>query len=333
MHWKYFFVILFLLFCGLREANAQDIHWSQYNDNPLFQNPANAGNFKGDIRFTGNFRDQWRSVSVPFSTFSGAIDKQYKSLGFGLLLFHDQAGDGKLSTLEIQGNLAYGISLTKDKKHSLRVGANIGMNHRQVNWNNFYFDNQYNGYIFNPGLPSNEVFQSDRKTNFSIGTGLAYEWIQKDRQKTNIGIGIYNLNQPNQGFYNQVIKRPVRMTLYVKQSFKIKENMDLIPSFQFQSQGVYKELNVGTSVKYYLKTKDFSYQALYAGLWMRNKDASFLTIGYDYQDFFVGLSYDMNFSKLVPASHVRGGFEIAVRYIINRFKPKRIEHRVCPDFI
>jgi hypothetical protein len=66
---------------------------------------------------------------------------------------------------------------------------------------------------------------------------------------------------------------------------------------------------------------------------MRNKDASFLTVGYDYQDFFMGLSYDINFSKLLPASNARGGFEIAVRYIINRFKPKRIEHRVCPDFI
>jgi hypothetical protein len=66
---------------------------------------------------------------------------------------------------------------------------------------------------------------------------------------------------------------------------------------------------------------------------MRNKDACFLTVGYDYQDFFMGLSYDINFSKLVPASNARGGFEIAVRYIINRFKPKRIEHRVCPDFI
>ena len=53
----------------------------------------------------------------------------------------------------------------------------------------------------------------------------------------------------------------------------------------------------------------------------------------DYQDLFVGISYDINFSKLVPASHLRGGIEFAVRYIIRKFKPKRIIHRVCPDYI
>ena len=53
----------------------------------------------------------------------------------------------------------------------------------------------------------------------------------------------------------------------------------------------------------------------------------------EYKDWFVGLSYDINTSTLVPASKARGGFEIAVRYIMYRFKPKRIEHRVCPDFI
>ena len=26
----------------------QDIHWSQFNDNPIFQNPGNTGQFNGD---------------------------------------------------------------------------------------------------------------------------------------------------------------------------------------------------------------------------------------------------------------------------------------------
>jgi hypothetical protein len=30
---------------------------------------------------------------------------------------------------------------------------------------------------------------------------------------------------------------------------------------------------------------------------------------------------------------LRGGVEFAVRYIIRKFKPKRIIHRVCPDYI
>jgi hypothetical protein len=53
----------------------------------------------------------------------------------------------------------------------------------------------------------------------------------------------------------------------------------------------------------------------------------------DYQNWFAGLSYDINFSKLMPASNIRGGIELSVRYIITRFNPKKVLHRVCPDYI
>ena len=33
-----------------------------------FSNPGNAGQFNGDVRFVANYRDQWRSVTVPFQT-------------------------------------------------------------------------------------------------------------------------------------------------------------------------------------------------------------------------------------------------------------------------
>ena len=66
---------------------------------------------------------------------------------------------------------------------------------------------------------------------------------------------------------------------------------------------------------------------------MRTKDAGYLSIGMDYQNWFFGMSYDFNFSKLVTASNIRGGIEFAARYIIKRFKPKKIVHRVCPDYI
>jgi len=119
----------------------QDIHWSQFNDIPIFQNPGNAGHFNGDYRFVANYRDQWRSVTVPFSTISFSADMHLpnkKNIGVGLLFFHDAVGDGKLRTTEIQGNFSYLIKLSKDSMHCVRPGVNIGMNHRQINWNQLY---------------------------------------------------------------------------------------------------------------------------------------------------------------------------------------------------
>jgi len=44
MKFKLFFS--FILLAG--STFAQDIHWSQFNDNQLYQNPAHAGHFDGD---------------------------------------------------------------------------------------------------------------------------------------------------------------------------------------------------------------------------------------------------------------------------------------------
>jgi type IX secretion system PorP/SprF family membrane protein len=262
-----------------------------------------------------------------------SADAKFKNIGIGINMFNDQAGDGKFRTVELQGNISYAIKLTGDSTHVIRPGINFGMNHRQVNWDELYFDTQYNGYVFDPSAPTFENYQSSRKTNMSLGAGLVYEWYRDNRFKVLAGVGAFNLNRPNQGFYDLEIPREIRVNGFVKGTFQLNEKWDLIPSAQYSTQGVYRELVIGGSGKYYLDRKKDIYSALYGGIWYRNADAAYLSFGYDYQDLFFGISYDLNFSKLVPASHMRGGIEFAVRYIIRKFKPKRIIHRVCPDYI
>jgi len=327
-------VLIFLLFSSI--CSGQDIHWSQFNDNPLFQNPGNAGNFNGDYRFVGNYRNQWKSVTIPFSTLSFSADGRLYNrpeIGYGIVFFHDVSGDGKLRTIEFQGNGSYLFKLTPDSLHTLRAGINIGMNHRQVNWDQLYFDNQFNGVIFDPTLPSGELFQTDRRTNFSIGTGAVYEYFINKREKFTLGMGFYNLNRPDQGFYNEKVFRDIRFNLHGRGLYKLDIDWDLVPGVNLSLQGKYRELILGSSVKYTLIDRLGTYRAVYGGIWYRNRDAAILTVGMDYQSWFAGISYDINFSKLVPASNARGGIEFAVRYILNHFKPSKALHRVCPDYI
>lgn len=328
-------MLAILCFVWVSKVVGQDIHWSQFNDNPIYQNPANTGEFNGDTRFIGNFRDQWRSVSVPYQTFNVCVDRKAKYLNYGLLMFHDQSGDGKLKTIKAMVTLSKTFKLSSDSVHVLSGGINIGVNHRQVNTDAFYFDAQYNGYIFNPLLPTNEVFQTDRKTNLTMGLGAQYGWNINQRNYLKIGLSTFNLNQPNQGFYQDVIKRDVRWVMQVKYCQPLNARLDILPSIQYSKQGKYNEFMLGSSVRYYLPGSDRNYihKALLAGVWSRAKDAQIISFGCEYKDWFVGLSYDINTSKLVPASKARGGFEIAIRYILYRFKPMRIDHRVCPDFI
>lgn len=333
---KFSTLLVFVCFVSGMKVLAQDIHWSQFNANPIFQNPGNTGHFNGDMRFVGNFRDQWRAVSVPFQTLSVSMDGKpynYRNLGIGGLFFHDVAGDGAFRTIELQANVSYLLKISSDSTHIIRPGINFGMNHRQVNWDAFQFGNQYNGQQFDPSMASNENYTTDRKTNFSVGIGAVYEFNIAKRKQLTAGIAAFNLNRPNQGFYTTQIQRDVRTNLFLRGNYPLGFDWDLIPSLQLNIQGKYSEFVVGSSVKYTLIDKLGEYRAVYAGGWFRNKDAGFLSVGMDYQNWFVGISYDINFSKLVVASRARGGMEFAVRYIIHRFKPKKIVHRICPDYI
>ena len=327
-----------LLFSSLLSISieAQDIHWSQFNDNQIFQNPANAGNFKGDYRLIANYRSQWKSVSVPFNTISFSGDtriEKYKKIGLGILFFNDAAGDGKFKTIEFQVNGAYSFKLTKDSTHIFRPGITIGLNHRQLNWDQFSFDNQYNGFKYDPTLPTNESFQTQKNTNFSIGSGCIYNYNKSERKQVTIGLSFFNLNKPNQGFFGDKVERDIRTSLFLKGNYYLTSKLDLLPSISYQKQAMYNEIIFGSNIKYTIIKNQLAYQAVYLGTWLRRKDAGYLSFGIDYQNWFLGMSYDFNFSQLVAASNVRGGIEFAARYIINRFKPKKIDHRVCPDYI
>ncbi len=328
---------LYIIFCfSSLLVGAQDVHWSQFNDNPIYQNPGNTGNFIGDYRFTGNFRNQWRSVTVPFNTLSLAADTKFiphPNLGLGLLFFNDQVGDGKFRTTELQINASYELYLSKDSTHRIRPGINIGMNHRQVNTGLLSYDNQYNGVAYDPNLSSLETFQTDKFTNFSVGLGGVYIYTKNARESITVGLGAFNLNRPNQGFFLEKVQRDIRFNISGQAIKKLDIDWDLLPALQFSIQGKYVEAIIGSRVKYTLVNRNGIYKALYGGIFYRNKDASYLSAGLDYNNWFVGLSYDINISKLTPASQVRGGFELAVRYIIFQLKPKKITHRVCPDYI
>jgi type IX secretion system PorP/SprF family membrane protein len=218
--------------------------------------------------------------------------------------------------------------------HLITPGIQLGMNHRQIDLSKLSFDNQFNGWYYDPGAASGESFSTYKKTNFNLNLGLTYQWIKNKRMQILAGYSIANITRPNQTFFgNDEIRRDIRHTVHLEGQFKVAKQWDVIPRVFMNFQGVYSELIFGAEAKYILKDERGSYMAGYLGAYLRNKDAVYLTFTFDYNNWKAGFSYDMNFSKLSPASNVRGGFEISLQYILKTFKPKKVQHRVCPDYI
>ena len=330
-----FILLIIVLFIPVK---GQDIHYSQFFNSPLNLNPALTGMFSGDYRFAGNYRSQWASVTVPFTTFSLSADAQNplgkKNLGAGILINHDQAGDSRFKTFQTNFSGSYIKSMNKDSSLVFSAGLMIGFTVRSINYTALRFDEQYNGYYYDPSLPNGESFKRESRfyPNFNLGAALYKK--RDGRQYILGGISFNNLQSPKQSFYNvNTIKLDRKFTLHGEAAITITDKIDAIPSLNIQFQGKYSEIVPGATGRYVLKESKGTMQALDLGAWYRFKDAFYIMVGYETEKMRFGISYDINTSDLIPASNKRGAFELGAIYILDYFKPKRIMHRVCPNYL
>lgn len=319
-------------------VKAQDIHFSQFYMNPVYLNPALTGNFEGDWRFSANQRSQWRSVSRPFNTIAIAAENREGLLLPGLYyaanLLHDAAGDGNLRTTELNISTAYQLFIDLDSVHSVTPAFQIGFNHRSVDVSKLSFDTQFNGFYYDPSLPIYETFETTSRLGLNFSVGAIYTYRKAKRKQITAGLGWFNLPQVKQSFYgNNLIKRDRRLVIHGKGTYELNYEWDIQPGVLMQFQGKYKEIVFGANARYLYKDKKGEFIAPYAGLWFRNKDALYMTVGAYYNNWIAGISYDINVSQLLPASNVRGGLEFSLQYILHLFKPKEIKHRICPDYL
>lgn len=103
--------------------------------------------------------------------------------------------------------------------------------------------------------------------------------------------------------------------------FGIKNSsLDIAPSFMLNFQGKTKEIVAGTLFKYNLR-EDSKYtgniKSAFASIggYYRNKDSVIPVVLLEVGSYALGVSYDVNISKLHAASDYRGGIEIVLRFV------------------
>jgi len=104
-----------------------------------------------------------------------------------------------------------------------------------------------------------------------------------------------------------------------------------MPSILYQRQGKFQETLIGAFGKYHLDP--VAGTAVSLGAFYRVKDAFIVAANMDYKNVNVGVSYDVNTSKLIAATNRRGGFELSVIYIFKKLVPFVAKKRVCPIYM
>lgn len=316
----------------------QDIHFSQYASSPLNLNPALTGAFDGQYRFTAIERRQWYTITVPYQTFGVSADAAHiaklKNFGFGFSAYGDKAGDSHFSTFQANLSAAYFIKLNADSTHIISIGLQSGITQRKLDNSALTFDSQYNGFYYDPTLTSKEVLLRQSRMYPNLNAGITYTILLSDKLQINTGLSLLNINKPQQSFYNDNnIKLDQRFNIHSTITYKINERISIIPSLLYMSQGTYKEFDLGGYFKYALVNMPYMYRAIFVGTWARTRDAGFVVVGMDYDNLTVGISYDINYSNLVPASNAHGGFELSLIYIIRKQLLNKDKQRVCPEII
>jgi type IX secretion system PorP/SprF family membrane protein len=338
------YCILAIGYCLLNvaAASAQDIHFSQFYMSPLTLNPATAGAFK-DITATTIYREQWQAVSSPYQTFAIAGDMRlmkakWKSgyLGVGLNVFSDKAGDGSLSTTQVNLNLAAHVKL--DANQTLSGGLQAGFGQYSINLNNLTWDNNYNQAtgVVTPGMGTSGEIGKIASTSIlypDIGAGMLYQYNKgesyisgNDVFQSNFGVAVAHINQPTQSFYasssgtdNDVLF--MKYTVHGMLLIGLKNTpISINPSFVYYRQGPAQEITAGSLIKYTLK-EDSKYTgyvrgaAISLGAFYRWDDAVIISSLLEMGNYAIGLSYDVNISELSTVSEGRGGFELSLRYV------------------
>ena len=332
-----------IVYCLLPTAHcfAQDIHFSQFNSSPLNLNPALTGLFDGDYRFVGNDRNQWGSVTVPYKTFSGSYDMRMLAgkiksgiLGGGIIFNNDRAGDASLGITQANLSLSYSKKIDKDSVQLLSVGVQTGIAQRSIDYTKLMFDEQYDGDTYNPNYNTGQNFSSSSFTYFDVSSGVNWFYRPRERFKMNFGASMFHINTPKQNFLNaNDVKLHRKVVLHGSGQFKVRPKIDLMPSFIFERQNTFQEFVVGTSFRYMIQSFEGYNNAFYLGGFYRTSDAFIFSTGMDYKNINVGLSYDVNISKLRPASNGRGGLELSVIYIIKKFIPLKVKKKICPPYL
>lgn len=315
---------------------AQDIHFSQFFNVPLGLGPSSIGRFDGDYRAHGVYRQQWRSVTVPYRTFGFGGDARdfggVKGLGLGAWLFNDRAGDSRLNNFHFSMGASWRQSLDARDQHSLTAGLQIGLTSLTIDESGLTYDAQFNGVTHDPSRSSGEDFQRYGMVHEDVHAGAAYRFTQAPREWIEAGIGLFNLTRPGVGFLGgSRIPLDARTQLHALASIPVSSEFDILPALRWMAQGTFRELGLGANARYILLERYGLKRALLAGFHVRARDAGFVHAGFEYDDWTFGVSYDINTSDLVPASRNRGAIEFTAIRIWRKRPPVPVRFKACPE--
>jgi type IX secretion system PorP/SprF family membrane protein len=307
---------------------AQDIHLSQFYASDHLLSPAKVGDFEGDYRITGNYRNQWRQISDPISTYIISFDKAFHyyshEIDGGILVARDEFNGFNMVTTKVLLSAGYGY---KHKGHTFRVGIQPGIVFRKTDLTKQTFPVQwdYAEGSFNQGVPNQESTISESQYYFDLNIG--FQWSKKfGKLEPKVGFAMDHINRPKDTYFTNFIERlRSRKVFHAEVDYQLSEKFTLQPKLLWMWTTNANDMVLGTNVRYKLPNKTIT--SVFAGVYYRHGvkrilDCAIPVVGCRFKRMDLGFSYDVNVSSLSEDVKRRGTFEVSLIYTAPSLKPK-----------
>jgi type IX secretion system PorP/SprF family membrane protein len=302
----------------------QDLSFSQFYEKPLLRNPALAGVFTGDVRISGIHRSQWQSVTVPFQTSGVSAEVKFPMrwddwITIGIQATHDVAGDIKMKRTQLLPVINYHKSLSGNKDDFLSLAFMAGPVNSQFDPTKLRMGDQFVNGAFDPNTTSAQVFSRSAFTYWDAGAGLTFNSGFGEDSRYYFGAGVFHFNRPKVAFYtnNTTTTLQNKYVINAGVNHATSEINRFIMFGDLFIQGGHRQLLAGVLYQTELQRNYDEEKALNfaLGAFYRWNDAFIPVVKMDIYSVSLGLSYDVNVSKLKTASSWRGGFELTASYV------------------
>lgn len=304
---------LFVLMCSGKFLLAQDIHFTQFDFNPVLLNPANTGNFIGDWRVAGNFRNQWSGTSNPYNTATISADMPIylmgQKIGVGVMFVNDVSGASGLSSNMFFASAGYGLNVNNNY---INAGLQVGMVFSSTNKTWGLWDHGTGRF----DAPNNEPDPIGNSSYLDINIGGTWKR-NINIFEPEVGLSIQHVNVPKKTFTTGSENVPIRLNVYTTAKANISDEIYVTPKVYYAGISDAAITIFGAEGGYNLLGNRSSVKRFFGGLYMRhllsNIDAFMVQGGATVGRLDIAISYDLGLSEL-SQSNTMGTFEISLIY-------------------
>jgi type IX secretion system PorP/SprF family membrane protein len=316
---------LIVIIClAITEGRTQDFTFSQFYEQPLLRNPALAGLFNGDLRVSMAYRDQWGSITVPFRTTSLSVEhkipvgKNNDFLTIGSQMSMDGAGEIRLRRTQLLPAINFHKSMSDEQDTYLSLAFMGGPVSSQFDATQLKFGDQYSNNGSGTGNSTSQPLLNSSYSYWDLSTGLCFSTVFENKTTFYMAAGLSHFAKPTirSSTTTSADFLAPKLMLNIGTNIRSGDKGHVIAFADYYAQNGNRQLLGG--LMYGIDVSKFDDEepaaSLYVGSFLRWNDALIPVVKMDFDHLSIGVSYDVNISKLRVVSNWRGGLELTASY-------------------